>query len=309
MTLWALRDDPEKGTPTTGDEAIRLRDKLKEEHTYYSPVYPGKSVLIRSGTETHLASRRDHFFLKEEVKNGAERRANAEIGRIGIEAVLRDSGDMYDVGRGRLFREFDTPEWSRSPEPRTSLDTGFDVVYARQRGEGKAPIDYIVLVFDSVPNSRDYWNVVESCFKGGPKNGEEKYVIRSDGRTPALGTGRSTAHRNGKVYVATVLTGNPDNWATGKGSFVADMLTRTGLPLNYYELEEGAMTSIGGNLGGEMRKETTFSLAGKEFAPNTFRVGIKGAHPKLNDRVGLAYFVDQELQQKSLLSDVQGSLF
>jgi len=70
------------------------------------------------------------------------------------------------------------------------------------------------------------------------------------------------------------------------------------------------MTSIGGELNGDsMRKETSFTLAANEFAPNTFRVGIKGANPKLNDRVGLAYFVDQELQQTSLFSGVQGSLF
>ncbi|MBW2980876.1 hypothetical protein KY360_05665 [Candidatus Woesearchaeota archaeon] len=297
MVLWALKDNPE-GTPTSGDEALRLEAK-GETHTYYDPEVIGKEVNTRSGSETPLVSRRAHFFMKNPPEEGAERRPHAEVGRIGIEATLREAGDMYEVGRGRLFREWDSSAYSH--KDRTNLDTGFDIVYARQMREGKAPIDYVVMVFDSVPNSKDYWNAVEACFKSGPKNGEEKYVIKADkSRTPSLGTGKGNKSKNGKVYVATVLIGSPDKWAIGSGTFVTDILMRTKRPINYYDLLEGAMTSIGN--GDEGRKDSLFTLAPMDIPQGVISIG--DANPKLNKRVGLAYFVDQA--QKSLFTGTEG---
>lgn len=300
MVLWAFNED---GVPITGKTAIELRKK-GEEHTYYSPEYRDVEVIIRSGTSTPLAQRRDHFFLKEPLEKEAERRDEAEIGRIGIEAVLRDSGDIYEVGRGRLFTEFDGYV-SHHQEGRVHKDTGFDVVYARQSRDGKAPIDYVIFVFDSVPNSDDYWRTVVSCSKSGPKNGVEKYVVKeNEERTTSLGTRRNAKNGNGKVYVATVLTGDADDWSKGENSFVRDILMKTGLPVNYYDLKDGVMTSVGPKL----EKYAGFRPLPVDFAKGKITIGT--ANPKTNDiPLGLAELVEQTDTQTSLFSSVQGSLF
>lgn len=297
MTLWALS---EERIPVTGEKAIKLRDK-GEKHSYNSPIYNKIPVTLRSGSSTLLVKRRAHFLHPEGIRKDIERRSNAEVGRIGIEAVLRDSSDLYEVGRGRLFREFDGYIGHR--EERVKEDTGFDVVYARQSRDGKPPIDYVVFVFDSVPNSEDYWRTVVSCSDSRPKNGQEKYIVRDGEKTPALGTGRSAKNTNGKVYVATVLIGDENHWSRGENSFVRDILMRTGLPVNYYDVEEGVMKAADQEVE---EYDVNYTLAPVNIAKGAITVGT--ANPKHNPiPLGLAKLTEQT--QKSLFSSIQGSLF
>ena len=303
MTLWALRDDSDenKGIPTSGKEAIRRRDEAGEKHTYYSLIFPGVEITPRKGTAGSLVAHdtSDHFMHPEGFCPG-ERRGFAAVARMGIESVLRDAGDLYEVGRGRLFTTWDTSRVESHHVRDPTRDTGLDVVYAMQNGG----IDYVIFVFDRVPDSVEHWQNVASCAKSGPANGIEKYVVRADGsRTRALGEGRTKNHDNGKVYVATVLAQTPENWPTGEKSFIRDVLAKMG-PVNYYDL--GADDLKGGELiaiNDVEQRHTSFTLSPVKYKAGQLTVG--SAHPRTNRVVvGVGNFTEQG--QRSLFADNAG---